>query len=310
MKILSLVLMLFLLSFGVYSQQDYDDSLVKISQTTKIDDFSEAIGNECDRTARLDQLAIALQANPAHKGEIIIYLGADQPLRFQTERMFQRYKMMMQAYLVMTRGLDRERLNFVNGGFRRKVSIELWVIPEKGETPKIAEAIAKPVVPADKVSLYDDASLTYPYEDSEPRRFLLASVKAEYDKREKEWEAEFGKEETANDEETKISRKEIEDLELSWAGADYGKLIKNQPDSKGVIIFYLDNTRLDARKVRKNLEKGASRIAQESGISKDRIKIVYGGYRDWVQADMWIVPKNVSEPKPSPGKREETAINN
>lgn len=297
-KLKFIILILFLLS------------ITAVSQTVKIDEFGDSIKNECDRTARLDQLAIALQNDPSSTGQVIIYLGADEPFSKQSESSYQHYKLMVKTYLERSRGIDPSRLSYVNGGFRPKITTELWIIPERGELPKPTNVVSKPIVPTDKISIYNKTYLFAPYEDSEPYDFLLASVKAEYDKTQKEWEAEFGNEETKDIESPKISKKEKEDLELFWAESNYGKIIKNQPDSKGVIIFYLDDTRLDIKKVRKNLEKGRRRIAKESGISANKIEIIYGGYRDWVQADMWIVPKNIDKPKLTPEKREEAKTEN
>ena len=82
-----------------------------------------------DQKARLDNLAVELQNDPTTRAYIIAYGGRTSPLA-QVERLMTRAR----DYLTAQRGIDASRLVVVNGGFREKDSVELWIVPS-GATP-------------------------------------------------------------------------------------------------------------------------------------------------------------------------------
>lgn len=82
-----------------------------------------------DQKARLDNLAIELQADPSTMTYVIAYGG-------RTSRIGQADLLGSRArdYLVAQRGIDQSRITVMNGGFREEDCVELWVIPS-GATP-------------------------------------------------------------------------------------------------------------------------------------------------------------------------------
>lgn len=73
---------------------------------------------------RLDQFAIQLHNEPGATGYILIYDAADTRKPVAQER-GKRAK----NYLVKECGLSDERIEFVNGGLRDKLSVELFITP-------------------------------------------------------------------------------------------------------------------------------------------------------------------------------------
>ena len=82
-----------------------------------------------DQKARLDNLAVELQADPTTTTYVIAYGG-------RTSRIGQADLLNSRArdYLVTNRGIDQSRIVIINGGFREEDCVELWIIPS-GATP-------------------------------------------------------------------------------------------------------------------------------------------------------------------------------
>jgi hypothetical protein len=105
-------------------------------------EFDECI--DCtfdDQKARLDNLAVELQNDPSTRAYIIAYGGRNSPMA-QVEVLMKRAR----DYVVEQRGIDASRLVIVNGGFREKDSVELWIVPAGAEAPR-----ATPTVQAGEV---------------------------------------------------------------------------------------------------------------------------------------------------------------
>lgn len=106
----------------------------------KVDEFG---GIQCeDEMARLDNYAIELNSRPASVAYVIAYGARRGSARNELSVRMARIR----RYLVKSRGLDNKRVVTVAGGFREKLTIELWLVPEGGEVPKPA-----PTVPVKEV---------------------------------------------------------------------------------------------------------------------------------------------------------------
>lgn len=82
-----------------------------------------------DQKARLDNLAIELQADPTSTTYVIAYGGRTSRIG-QGDLLAERAR----AYLVNMRNLDQSRIVVINGGFREEDCVELWIVPS-GATP-------------------------------------------------------------------------------------------------------------------------------------------------------------------------------
>lgn len=95
--------------------------------------------NNCtfdDQKARLDNLAVELQNDPATRAYIIAYGGRMSPVG-QVEKLMTRAR----EYLVTERGISASRLSVVNGGYREEDSVELWVVPSGAPAPQATPTV-------------------------------------------------------------------------------------------------------------------------------------------------------------------------
>lgn len=102
-----------------------------ISQTRaeKISDYD--IRSYEDDIAQLDGFAIELQNNETAKGYVIIYGGKQGRKNEAKQRL-----VCMKNYLVDNRGVQESRLVMIDGGYRDKLHVEMWRIPQDAEPPK------------------------------------------------------------------------------------------------------------------------------------------------------------------------------
>ncbi|MFY9620170.1 MAG: hypothetical protein WAQ99_10215 [Pyrinomonadaceae bacterium] len=115
----------------------------------KFDDFGY-MSHE-NYSARLDNIAIALQQEPNAQGYFIFYNGAKSlpgaPLR---------YIKRLQNYLVDTRGIDHSRIALLAGGRREEITVEFWISPPGSPAPIPDPAVS--AEPTMKSYLYDSYS--------------------------------------------------------------------------------------------------------------------------------------------------------
>src|SRR5215212_4401432 len=81
----------------------------RVKAARKFDEFGDI--EYSDKIARLDNFAIQLQNEPNARGFIIVYRS-----RRDLPGISNRYALWMKNYMVMTRGLDKERIATVDGG--------------------------------------------------------------------------------------------------------------------------------------------------------------------------------------------------
>jgi len=100
----------------------------KIPPAVKFDEFGDTEAS--DLIARLDNLAVGLQNEPAARGFLIVYRT-----RRDLPGLSNRYAHRMKGYLVESRGISPERLVAVDGGVASCLTQELWIVPV-GATPQ------------------------------------------------------------------------------------------------------------------------------------------------------------------------------
>src|ERR1051326_8587042 len=101
--------------------------------------FDEFSGFNCeDVKARLDNFAIHLMQEQNLQGYIIVY-GGKRVWRGETQAWINASR----EYLVKTRGLAKERLTIVNGGYRESITMQLWIIPKDANPPTATPTIQR-----------------------------------------------------------------------------------------------------------------------------------------------------------------------
>jgi hypothetical protein len=104
-------------------------ALPQIKPPKRFDEFPSIAFD--DDKARLDNMAIELQNDPGATGYIIAYAGR-RSRAGEADHMGKRAI----DYLTTTRGISRDRLVFINGGYRDSNSFELWLVPQGAEAPR------------------------------------------------------------------------------------------------------------------------------------------------------------------------------
>jgi hypothetical protein len=102
--------------------------LPTITPIKRFDEFP-SIAHDDDK-ARFDNLAIEMQNNPGATGYIIAYAGRNSRAG-EADRMTKRAA----DYLTTTRGISRDRLVVINGGYRESNTFELWLVPQGAAPP-------------------------------------------------------------------------------------------------------------------------------------------------------------------------------
>ncbi|MCD9187695.1 MAG: hypothetical protein LUM44_14845 [Pyrinomonadaceae bacterium] len=323
-KYLLIITFLLLLPMSVVAQSVINTESDLSEKTKKVDEFGQA--TDCDLSARVDNLFIEINNTPNSKGYVILYKGKEiLPANYDSNTYEKRIKQQIEF-----RKYDPDRIVIIDGGFRETVTNEFFLVPENSEIPVPTETIEKPLIPTDKTFLFDSLNFyidddSNGYTDSdEEDEFLLPSVKvrseaeqlaAKEEARAYEIENQTeneSNEETNNDdsvpsgeteEEFKPTPEQIENAKFYWAKESFGEMIKRQKGSQGVIIFYADDQYYDLSKLQMRLEEGKKRIAERTEISSNNIQIIFGGYRNFMQLEFWIVPKNCKPPIPNPTER-------
>lgn len=116
-------------------------------EATKFDEMGQL---NCESAkARLDNFAIQLQSDPTVTGYIIFYGGKSYhhliynkktkqymgvqllPRRGEAKARIDQWT----AYLTDSRGIDRQRLEVIDGGYREEPTIEYWIAPSGAKPP-------------------------------------------------------------------------------------------------------------------------------------------------------------------------------
>jgi hypothetical protein len=105
-------------------------------QPRKFDEYSNISVN--DEKARLDNLAIYLQRDPDMRGYIIAYAGR-RARPGEAQARADRTK----NYLINERGIQSGRLVTIDGGYREKPMVELYLLP-RGVSPPTATPTVDP----------------------------------------------------------------------------------------------------------------------------------------------------------------------
>ncbi len=291
------VLFLILILFSSISLAQIQDK----PKAVKLDDLV-GIHGECDLGARLDNLRIELANDPNAKGFIITYQSVNA-LVFDLERSPMDRRILTQMAFG---GIESERVAIIFGGYRKDITSEIWLVPKDAEPPKPTDTLPKPIIPTNSTFQFASRSIVS-FEFDEPEEFLSASTRKERDKIAKESEEEDrknGVEPTTYEDAYNFSKQELEEMKFSWAIDSFGEIIKNQTGSEGTIIFYGDSEYYNIRNVGKHIEQGKKIIAKNTNISPKQINVVYGGYRESLVADFWVIPSNGKSPNPTPEKRQ------
>lgn len=299
-----LFLILFIMISIVFSQDsgepDISSELHKQNPVTrKIDEFGQI--SEEDRGARLDAFAYELQQQPSARGYIIFYQGKDDlPVNVENP---DRTGNLYLKYLTLNRGFTSERIVLINS-YRNQTVTEFWIVPENAVPPTPTDTIDKLKISTDKTLLYDTCSIDFLFGSDVYVDVLLPSKKAEYEKTTGIYNTDFKEISPENmPDGLSLSDEEIEAIKFNWTSERFGAFLGKNKKMQGEIMFYADDQEFDINKLTKHIEEGKQRIAKAAKISPERIQVIFGGYKSYIQIEFWAVPKKEKFPEPKPDKR-------
>jgi hypothetical protein len=140
---LTLAIVLCLLSLSNAQAQSNPGS-PGIRDPVKFDEYGKILWS--DEKARLDNAAIYLQREPATFVLYLIAYGGRRACVGETQARLLRAK----NYLVGKRGLASSRIISIDGGYREKQMVEIWLLPRD-----IGEPAPNPTVDKSEVRLRD-----------------------------------------------------------------------------------------------------------------------------------------------------------
>lgn len=261
MKRLKLLTITFLfLTLTASAQEAFDYSNPNISKPYKLDEFGEI--QISDIKARLDPFAVVLQNAPNLKAFIIGYRSKDIPVGKLT-RNFQ----MMRVYLTMNRGIDRNRIVMIDGGETSfGFGFQFWIAPS-GQMPELLKPTGDSLKNTKIAREFDD--YYYAFDD------------LEYDY----WDGDSLKDFT------EAVKKESDSIAYAILYPEYN----SYGDENDKPVIKRDSLR-KINRVKADITKNLRRYK----LPLSKIKIVNGGYRDFRQVELWILPKDVAAPIATP----------
>jgi hypothetical protein len=232
------------------------------------------------------------------------------------------------ANYISFRNFDESRITIVRGGYRPQIMTELWLVPPGANPPEPSRTVAAPVIPEHSTFLFAKGWLEADGTDSSLSDFVLPAVKereaAEFaetangseaqepvdstERAETGSNVEAEPAQSSDDAELYVDNRTAEEKEaerFAWADVGVADFISQRKGSSGVIFFYADEERYDIAKVRQFVETGRDRLAGSSSIKSGRLRVVFGGYREFPEVEFWFVPARGKDPVPSPAARPE-----
>jgi hypothetical protein len=163
-----------LIALAVLLHGDSIAQSVNDASAQKLDEFGDTHAD--NEEAHLDLLAAALGKDTGARGYIISY----------TERRVSPGSFLMRIYgyrdyLVNTRGVEPSRVEIIAGGYRDKISTELWLVPKGAAAPRpISELKVVPTSPLLFDVAYPDCPPEFSihlYELQDALRFYAESLR-------------------------------------------------------------------------------------------------------------------------------------
>lgn len=227
----------------------------------KIDEFGAL--NYSDMMARLDPAAIQLQNDPSSQMNIISYRDAATPIG-KTIRTFK----FMKQYLTLNRGIDSNRLKFIDGGETKAGFVfQIWIIPAGGKEPELLKPISDSINDTKIARKFDSDYYGFDEPGSE---YADGDTFMEYAER---------------------IKRESNSTAYVILYPTYYKYNDSDANSAGEI---------DSPRKTNRVKADISKRLRKAGIPLSKIKIVNGGYRDFRQVELWILPKGVEPPAATP----------
>lgn len=270
LKIFLIAALFLSLTFCVFAQDANEKAfsgLAKIKKTTKIDKFGGVPADEF--LPKLERFNNLLKQNQGSQGYVIYYGGYNEPLFRQTTHYVRWKSDEIDKYLFKHFG--NFEINFVIGGLRERQTTELWIVPSGEEKPEHKE----------NTELQRELLYKFELLETNVLNFTVASEE---------------KPNTNSGLVYQINNK----VDLADLLRVSGSVLKKEEHRRAVLIYYLNDKKSDVQASRDVFEKFVADNAEVNDLDLNRVKIIYGGFRNQSEVESWVVPNDESDPEPTP----------
>ena len=239
----------------------------------------------------------ALSNKPGYQGYIVNY-GTNHEIG-RRERLI--------TNRIAFRNFDRARITLVRGGYLSKPATEVWLIPPGADNPEISGGGEEPPLLNSVIEPYAVDRFNYVIDE-----FLLESIRTK-DEEEQEKvmspggtpdpdseEAETSEEDDSSDDGPKAW---YDTPRFQWVAVSIAKRLATHKGTTGVIIFYVDDRIYDITKLTRFVEEGRDLLAKEGRISRSRLEVKFGGYRETSEVEFWVLEPQDAYPRLIPDER-------
>ena len=222
--------------------------------TVKFDEFGYT--NHENYSAHLDNIAVALQSEPASQGYFIFYNG-----RKSLPGAAFRYMKRLQNYMVNARGIEPSRMIVLDGGRREEISVEFWT-----STPGSTAPAPTPTISAEPAKT---KSYLYDRYNFDCQRLFQPKVKGPY------YEDDCG-----------YAGMDYEDQSARLDG--FIKTIRETPESTArLVVFFLPR---DAPgRTKKFIQQERDYLVSKGGLKASSIAVVSRRAPKSRWVDLWVV---------------------
>lgn len=225
----------------------------------KFDDFGYM--NHENYSARLDNIAGALQNEPTAQGYFIFHNGGKS-----LPGAALRYVKRLQNYMVNLRGIEPSRMILLEGGPREEIVVEFWISPPGGAAP----------VPSPRVSLEPSRTKSYLYDSYsyDCDRLFRPRIKA-----------------PAYIDDCGYAGMRYEDQSARLDG--FARAVSQTPGATARLV--VSSLARDARgKVREFIQKEKEYLVRNGGLNSSNIAVVYRRAPKYRSVKLWVAPAGIS----------------
>lgn len=300
------------LAIFVYPQEKSNNAPsnpAEITEPVKFDEFGDI--SEKEFAPKLRNYRLALQKNINLRGLIVFYPSFNGSLFQQTFYFERRKTQIYNRYVEIHYG---PLVMFTKGGFRERQTTELWLLPSDGKFPEITTSQYKPPFDPGSVPLELLSAEELNFRDAKNERSEETEIEDEIENEDVRTDEEIkndqdinsAQEETRAEQEAKIEERLPGDclgigetLKQNKFHEDLSRILDKNLNWRGVLIYYADDAEFDLKVLQQNIDN----LLNAKKIDMRRVKLIYGGYRDYAQIETWIVPRNGIEPEVMPDEK-------
>lgn len=250
--------------FSSYSFAQETENLSEYQETTKFDEFGNV--SEAVYAPKLKNFLDVKNKDDSLEGVVVLYNSYNHNLFKQTD-IFRR-KIIGKYFNYLTKCFG-SRIDYVEGGFREKMTTELWLRKRGGKEIEISDS---GYVPPENLHLKLELLKTENYFINQAK--LVKDVEVD-------------------------SNDEFLDQRNTDFFTNLADVLKQDLSWRSVLIYYADKSDFDIEVIENTIVKSL----EKEKIDLSKVKIIYGGYNLNPQIESWIVPKNGIEPEAMPDEK-------